>query len=143
MRQRDERLADQQKHRVKPHAVFDKTQAKQERDNPKRKLFAPEEFYYDEETGVSFCPPGHFLVSKGSDSPSNNGYVGHRFEGAKRMCGPCELREQYLRHPKKAATRQAIDSPRGRALYGKRMGTVEPVLANLRHNIEKIANNRV
>jgi transposase len=189
MRQRDERLADQQKHRDKPHAVFDKTQAKQERDNPKRKLFGPQDFYYDEEAGVSFCPAGHFLVSKGGDSPSNNGYVGHRFEGAKRMCGPCELREQCLRHPKKTAIRQVmffkknqpspktvldqmrqdIDSPRGRALYGKRMGTVEPVFANLRHNkrlnrftlrgqckvntqwhlyclvhnIEKIANNRV
>jgi hypothetical protein len=30
--------------------------------------------------------------------------------------------------------RQAIDSPEGRALYGKRMGTVEPVFANLKHN---------
>jgi Transposase DDE domain len=30
--------------------------------------------------------------------------------------------------------RQAIDSPRGRQLYSQRMGTVEPVFANLRHN---------
>jgi IS5 family transposase len=117
MRQRDERYADQQKHRDKPHAVFDKTQAKQERDNPKPKLFGPQDFYYDEDAGVSFRP--------------------------------------------------AV--PKGRAQYGKRMGTVEPVFANLRHNkrlnrftlrgqckvntqwhlyclvhnIEKIANNRV
>jgi hypothetical protein len=30
--------------------------------------------------------------------------------------------------------RQAIDSPRGRRLYSQRIGTVEPVLANIRHN---------
>jgi hypothetical protein len=30
--------------------------------------------------------------------------------------------------------RKAIDSPRGRQLYSQRIGTVEPVFANLRHN---------
>lgn len=30
--------------------------------------------------------------------------------------------------------KQAIDTPRGRKLYGQRMGTVEPVFGNLRHN---------
>ena len=30
--------------------------------------------------------------------------------------------------------RQAIDSRQGRALYSQRLGTVEPVFANLRHN---------
>ena len=30
--------------------------------------------------------------------------------------------------------RQAIDSPEGRALYAMRIGTVEPVFGNLRHN---------
>jgi hypothetical protein len=30
--------------------------------------------------------------------------------------------------------RQAIDSPRGRQLYRQRIGTVEPVFANIRHN---------
>lgn len=30
--------------------------------------------------------------------------------------------------------RHAIDSPKGRAIYGRRIGTVEPVFANLRHN---------
>jgi hypothetical protein len=30
--------------------------------------------------------------------------------------------------------REAIDSPTGRALYSKRIGTLEPVFANLRHN---------
>lgn len=29
---------------------------------------------------------------------------------------------------------QAIDSPRGRSLYSRRIATVEPVFANLRYN---------
>jgi transposase len=188
MRNRDERLAGQSKHRVKPEVVFNKMQAKKDRDDPKDKLFGPESFYYDEEGGVAICPAGHFLISRGSDLPVNKGYVGHRFAGAIHMCGPCTLRDQCLRHPNKTefrqvmffqknqpspkkvldVMRQAIDSPRGRALYSKRIGTVEPVFANIRHNkrmnrftlrgqckvntqwnlyclvhnIEKIANNR-
>ena len=30
--------------------------------------------------------------------------------------------------------KRAIDSPRGRQLYSQRIGTVEPVFANLRHH---------
>ncbi len=30
--------------------------------------------------------------------------------------------------------RRAIDSAKGRQLYGQRMGTVEPVFGNIRHN---------
>ena len=30
--------------------------------------------------------------------------------------------------------RQAIDSPRDRQLYSQRIGTVEPVFGNIRHN---------
>jgi hypothetical protein len=30
--------------------------------------------------------------------------------------------------------KQAIDSPRGRKLYGQRMATVEPVFGNIRYN---------
>jgi transposase len=189
MRNRDERLAGQDKHRVKPEVVFNKKQAKKDRDNPKSALFGPEDFYYDEEGGVAICPAGHFLISRGSDLPVNKGYTGHRFAGAIHICGPCSLRDQCLRHPNKTefrqvmffqqnqpspkkvldVMRQAIDSPRGRALYSKRIGTVEPVFANIRHNkrmnrftlrgqckvntqwnlyclvhnIEKIANNRL
>ncbi|MEJ6003897.1 transposase, partial [Paucibacter soli] len=73
-------------------------------------------------------------------------------------CGRCALRPQCLKsrggaqqaprgrqlsrflpkvpdpgHPSERM-RQAIDSPRGRQLYSQRIGTVEPVFANLRHN---------
>lgn len=77
----------------------------------------------------------------------------HRFKGTIRDCEPCMLRQQCLRNPDKSRIRQvainlnrprpvdamtlmrqAIDSPAGRAIYGRRIGTVEPVFANLRHN---------
>jgi hypothetical protein len=67
---------------------------------------------------------------------------------------PCGLRDRCLRHPERTATRQvafffkeqrsplrytermkqAIDSQLGRELYSRRIATVEPVFANLRHN---------
>ena len=37
-------------------------------------------------------------------------------------------------HHATEAMKQAIDSPHGRRIYSKRMGTVEPVFANIRHN---------
>ncbi len=84
-----------------------------------------------------------------------NGHVGDQFRGAKRDCGPCPLRTQCLRTPERTATRQVVffrgrapgrpeshtarmrrrlDTPAGRAQYGRRLATVEPVFANLRHN---------
>ena len=78
-----------------------------------------------------------------------------KFQGALRDCGPCTLRDNCLRKPETTQTRQvsffhgktpgsmqsysdrmkrAIDSERGRELYGGRFATVEPVFANLRHN---------
>lgn len=51
------------------------------------------------------------------------------------------MRQVAIFEPKQASAQQAtermksaIDSPRGRALYGRRIATVEPVFANLRHN---------
>jgi hypothetical protein len=63
------------------------------------------------------------------------------------------MRARCLRHPERTPTRQvafcdknpaaspytqimrqAIDSKRGKALYGRRIATVEPVFANLRCN---------
>jgi Transposase DDE domain len=67
---------------------------------------------------------------------------------------PCQDRARCLRHPQRTKVRQvaifekkqasphqptermkrAIDSPRGRQLYSRRIATVEPVFANIRHN---------
>ena len=77
-----------------------------------------------------------------------------KFTGAKRVCGPCPLRDQCLRHPDRTPVRQVvfftgknqhpeshtarmkrrIDSEEGRRRYGQRFATVEPVFGNIRHN---------
>jgi IS5 family transposase len=43
-------------------------------------------------------------------------------------------KNQPSSHPTIDAIKRAIDSEHGRRTYSKRMGTVEPVFANLRHN---------
>jgi hypothetical protein len=77
-----------------------------------------------------------------------------KFRGTERICGPCPLRAQCLRHPDRTPRRQVafflgrakgkpekylekmkrkIDSDPGRYQYSRRLGIVEPVFANLRH----------
>jgi len=149
MRRRDARFADQRRYKALPDPLYDK-QAPGKRPETK---FLPKDFSYDPASGICLCPAGKKLYSTGS-SCSTNGRKHHKFQGAKRDCVPCSLREQCLRHPDRTATRQviffeknqnspllytermkqAIDSDRGRALYGRRIAIVEPVFGNLRHN---------
>ena len=100
------------------------------------------------------CPAGKTLY-RNSANCIHNGRLGAKFQGALRDCVPCEQRTRCLRIPEKTPARQvvffrgkadtadesvtdlmrqAIDSERGRALYGGRFATVEPVFGNLRHN---------
>jgi transposase len=149
MRRRDTRFRGQAKYRALPDPLWDKTVA------PKAVSgkFTPADFHYDESTNTCVCPAGKKLYSTGSHC-TTRGRVHRKFQGAKRDCVPCELREKCLRHPERTPTRQvaffrknaasphpftermrsAIDSERGRRLYGRRIATVEPVFANLRHN---------
>lgn len=148
MRKRDERLAGQDKHRAKGDPLHDKSASK----DAAPKTFKASDFHHDAEANRCICPAGKALYSSGSEVVIN-GYTLHRFKGAIRDCEPCELRTQCLRKPETSRVRQvsinlnrakpldatemmkrAIDSPEGRARYGRRIGTVEPVFANLRHN---------
>jgi len=148
MRKRDERFKDQAKYKASPDPLYDKA-------HPKKgaRHFRPQDFDYDPETGTCFCPAGKRLYQNGSNC-IHNGLLAVKFQGAQRDCLPCELREKCLRMPNKTKTRQvcffrgkadpqesatdrmkrAIDSERGRELYGQRFATVEPVFGNLRHN---------
>jgi hypothetical protein len=77
-----------------------------------------------------------------------------RFKGLKSVCSVCEIRSKCLKHPEQTDFRQVyyfigrtekgqetyrkkikdkIDSDHGRSIYSKRIGTAEPVFANLRH----------
>ena len=148
MRQRDERFKEQAKYKALPDPLYDKA-------HPKTggRHFRPRDFDYDEETGICRCPAGKKLYQNGANC-LHNGLIGTKFQGAQRDCLPCERRNQCLRTPDKTQTRQvcffrgkadlqesatdrmkrAIDSERGRELYGQRFATVEPVFGNLRAN---------
>ena len=148
MRARDERFADQEKHQAKPDPLWDKTASA-----TKQGLFGPQDFVYDEESKTCICPAGEFLYQNGSQVVIQ-GREAVKFTGAKRVCGPCPLRDQCLRHPDRTPVRQVvfftgknhnpeshtqrmkrkIDSNEGRRRYGERFATVEPVFGNLRYN---------
>lgn len=149
MRKRDERFKDQAKYKALPDPLYDKV-------HPKKasRTYKPTDFNYNPDTGTCICPAGKTLYQNGSNC-IHNGYVSTKFSGALRDCVPCDRREKCLRTPDKTRVRQvsffrgkadstkvsytdlmkrAIDSPEGRALYGRRFATVEPVFGNIRHN---------
>ena len=149
MRQRDERFKDQARHKAKPDPLYDKA-------HPKKPTarYRPRDFLYDAQAGTCVCPAGKSLYQNGSNCV-HNGYLSTKFSGALRDCVPCDQRAKCLRTPDKTQVRQvsffrgkanadeesytdrmqrAIDSEEGRARYGQRFATVEPVFGNIRHN---------
>ena len=149
MRQRDERFKEQGKHKVKPDPLYDKGKPAR-----KTKHYQPQDFDYDPTQGTCICPAGKQLYQNGANC-IHNGYTAVKFQGAQRDCIPCTQRDKCLRTPEKTKTRQVaffrgkaqgtkesytdkmkkrIDSPEGRARYGQRFATVEPVFGNLRYN---------
>ena len=149
MRMRDERFADQDRYKKAPDPLVNKADP-----DDGRRLFRPRHFLYDPVKQTCICPAGKQLYRNGNNCITR-GFKAVKFHGTKRDCLPCELRERCLRHPDRTPTRQVsffagkankaadnvldrmrerIDSPEGRARYGQRLGTVEPVFANLRHN---------
>ena len=149
MRKRDERFKDQAKYKAQPDPLYDKAHPKKTAGH-----YRPKDFDYDADAGTCRCPAGRLLYQNGSNC-NHNGHLAVKFQGALRDCGPCTLRDKCLRKPETTKTRQvsffygktpggkvsyiermkrAIDSERGRALYGGRFATVEPVFANIRYN---------
>ncbi len=149
MRKRDERFAGQARHQTRPDPLHDKSA------KPKpAKLYSPKDFHYDPVAQTCVCPAGKKLYRNGSDCVFR-GYAAVKFHGTVRDCVPCDQRERCLKTPETTRTRQVaffkgkaagtpashtdrmkqrIDTPEGRALYGRRFAIVEPVFANLRHN---------
>jgi len=152
MRQRDERFADQAKHKQNPDPLHDKSDNKKKA-KKEAAVYRPADFHYDPATHTCVCPAGKTLYGNGSHCVIN-GYAAIKFQGAQQDCVPCEQRDQCLRTPARTKTRQVsffqgkadgtesftdkmkarIDSPEGQAKYGRRFATVEPVFGNLRHN---------
>ncbi len=149
MRKRDERFKDQAKYKAQPDPLYDKAHPKKTAGH-----YRPQNFTYDPDAGTCVCPAGKSLYQNGANC-NHNGHLAVKFQGALRDCVPCTQRDKCLRKPAATKTRQvcffrgpapggkvsytelmkqAIDSERGRALYGGRFATVEPVFGNLRYN---------
>ncbi len=153
MRRRDERFATQERHQQAPHPLHDKSKPHPDQ---KGTLYQPSDFTYDADARTCVCPAGKSLYRKGRNLVIN-GYVGDEFRGAKRDCLPCTHRAQCLRTPETTPARQVVffhgrvarkpkpenhttrmkrrlDAPEGRARYGQRFATVEPVFGNMCYN---------
>jgi hypothetical protein len=108
------------------------------------------------------CPAGKRLYCNGRHCDLN-GYEAIRFRGNKGDCRGCALRAQCLRYPDRTVERQValfigrakgkpetysakmkrkIDSELGRHRYGRRLGIVEPVFANIRstHRLSRFSH---
>lgn len=160
MRRRDERFEGQAKYKNKPDTLYDKQAAGKSKPI---KRFTPRDFcFHDDNTAL--CPAGHVLSSNGRLYTTASGLLYQTYTAKAVDCHACPLSQSCLKgalkpnegrgrqvtrfapktqdptHPSERM-RQAIDSPRGRQLYSQRMGTVEPVFANLRHNKRLIRLN--
>lgn len=141
IRQRDERFARQARYKAQGDVLWDKRPtglAKHFR------IYAAEDFIFISSTEAR-CPEGKTLTGSGKV---------YAVKADAKDCDACAKREHCMRNPLpgKARTvtqttrgqrpeddaseqmRRAIDSPQGRRLYSQRIGTVEPVFANIRHN---------
>jgi len=115
--------------------------------------FTIEDFTFAEDKSYCICPAGKRLYRNGGNVIIGN-HRAIKFRGPKSACRPCEFRARCLRHPDHTETRQVhfftgrskegketytqkmkrkIDSDRGRLIYSKRIGTAEPVFANVRN----------
>ena len=120
----------------------------------KARYFQPNDFVLDKKTGKLICPAGNRLYVAGSNYKSTTGARGTRYKGWKTKCRTCELRPKCMRATKTESrsvvlfrertgvkgsyTRRMIeklDSAKGRYMYGRRLGIVEPVFAHIRHAI--------
>ncbi len=151
MRQRDERLRNQGKYKPKHDVPYDKQPTGPDTPSKPFKFFTPADFRFNGDNTCT-CPAGKLLTSSGVIYKIR-GYERQDFKAQAADCKGCPKRPQCLRQPHKTTARlvslhtrqldpdsatqrmqRAIDSPRGRQLYSQRIGTVEPVLANIRHN---------
>ncbi len=147
-RKRDPRFADRDQYK-KRHR---QERAKKE---GRSKLFTVKDFTFAEDKSHCICPAGKRLYRNGGNVNIGN-HRAIKFRGPKTVCRACALRAQCLKYPDRTEARQVhffigrskkgqqtytqkmkqkIDSDRGRMNYSKRIGTVEPVFANLRHAI--------
>jgi len=151
MRQRDERFAEQAKHKRKGEVLYDKRKTGVSPKPRVKGFFSTADFVFNGDNTCT-CPAGCTLQSTGALYKVGH-YLRQDFKANASDCTGCTRRAECVRGPEVTRrtvalhTRmpgdpwdplhrmcEAIDSPRGRQLYSRRIATVEPVFANLRHN---------
>ncbi len=115
----------------------------------KKRWFTVDDFTFDDKTQKLICPAGHALYKSGTNFTTSKGYVASKYKGTKTACGNCAIRKKCLRnesspqrqvqitHGRRKGSlldlmKQKIDTIKGRAMYSKRLGIVEPVFGNIR-----------
>lgn len=152
-------IADNKFRKRDPH--FDSAQAHKARPTDRhhtrkgKHYFTPEDFTYDETVRKMMCPAGNPMYIENRNFFDKHGNKGITYKARKRDCTGCHLRSKCMRcdtTPSRTMTvftntitkRQdsftskmikRFDSALGRHYYSRRMGTVEPVFGNIRHNI--------
>jgi hypothetical protein len=146
-RKRDPRFNDVEKYKEQHRKALAKKRV--------TRTFTVDDFRFADDKSYCICPAGKRLYRNGGNTYTN-GRHSIRFKGPKMHCVPCKLRAKCLRFPDRTETRavayftgrsrakeetytalmkKKIDSDSGRAIYSKRIGTVEPVFAHIRHAI--------
>ena len=158
-RKRNPAFADAERYKERSRKERALRRRKQREQAPEKiKLFTRENFSYDEEAALCVCPAGHKLYQSGKNMLFNGYRVAH-FKAPITACRDCELRPRCLRHPDRTRQRQLtiikdregprskgrrddgpiermklkLDTARGREIYARRLGTVEPVFANIQN----------
>lgn len=153
MRSRDERFETQGKYKIKPDPLSEKKATGQ---GQEVKRFQPKDFTFNNDNTAT-CPAGNLMTSPGTIHTTATGLHYQNYTAKAVHCTACALSKRCLKSPLKPndgrgrqvtrfepqakdptnpseRMRQAIDSPKGRQLYSQRIGTVEPVFGNIRHN---------
>jgi transposase len=146
-RQRDPTFDGAQAHKEKPVGRHHTRKGK--------RYFTPEDFTYDETVRKMMCPAGNPMYIENRNFFDKHGNKGITYKARKRDCTGCHLRSKCMRcdtTPSRAMTVfsntitkrkdsftstmiKRFDSAIGRHYYSRRMGAVEPVFGNIRHNI--------
>jgi len=159
LRRRDPAFANAGRHKERSQKERERKRRQEAEQKPdESKRFTLSDFIYDENKQQCICPAGHRMYLTGKDMLFN-GYRVCRFKAPLGACGGCHLRSQCLRHPERTPQRsltvikdregprsldakrneainrmrQKLDTPAGREVYSRRMGTVEPVFGNLQN----------
>jgi hypothetical protein len=100
-------------------------------------------------SGRLICPAGQRLYGTGREVSNAQGYLVSHYKAAQSACMTCALRLRCLQNPQSGNPRQVrlfhgrvtetltsqmkdkIDTAKGRAIYSRRLGIVEPVFGHI------------